>query len=52
MVFDDPLAAPSGRTPGKIGLAVLIGIEDLGDLRILELLDICDSVRLGGSGID
>ncbi len=51
-MLDDHLAAPAGVAAGKVGLAVAIAVEQLGDFRLLEVRDILDVVLVGGLLVD
>jgi hypothetical protein len=52
LVLDHALAAPAGVAAGQVGLAVAVGVEQLGDLRVLELRDVGDLVLVGGLLVD
>ena len=52
MVLDHLLAAPARGAAGEVGLAVVVGVEQLGDLRILELGEVGDVVLVGGLLVD
>ncbi|MOA41303.1 hypothetical protein D3C78_1632500 [compost metagenome] len=46
------LAAPAWRTAGQVGLAVAIGIEQLGNIGIFQLFNVGDVVFIGGFLVD
>ncbi|CVA30751.1 Uncharacterised protein [Serratia marcescens] len=52
VVVDHRFAAPARGAAGQIGLAVAVGVEQLGDLGILKLLDVGDVILLGGLLVD
>ena len=52
VVFDYRLAAPAGVAARQVGLAVAVGVKQLGDLGVLELLQVGDFVRVGRLLVD
>ena len=52
VVFDHLFATPARGAAGEVGLAVAIGIEQFGDLRVLELADILDAMCIRGFFVD
>ena len=52
VVVNHRFAAPARSAAGQIGLAVAVGVEQLGDLGIFQLLDVGDVVLLGGFLVD
>ena len=52
VMFDHLLAAPARVATGQVGLAVAVGIEELGELGVLELVDALDAVLFGGFLVD
>ncbi|MCY1361813.1 hypothetical protein D9M69_485000 [compost metagenome] len=52
MMADDQLAAPARVAAGQIRLAVAIGVEQLGDLRLLQVGDVLDVVGIGSLFVD
>jgi hypothetical protein len=52
VMLDDLFAAPAMGATGEIGLAVSLGIEQLGDLLGFELLDVGDAVLIRRDLVD
>ena len=52
VLLDGFFAAPPGVAAGQVGLAVAIGVEQLGNGGVLHLLDAGDLVLLGGLAVD
>ena len=52
LVLDDQLAAPAGVATGQVGLAVAIGVKQLGQGRVGQLRDVGDLVLVGGLLVD
>ena len=52
LVLNDGLAAPAWVAARQVGLAVAIGVKELGDLRVGELGDAGDLVLIGGLLVD
>ncbi|MNT42135.1 hypothetical protein D3C72_1785350 [compost metagenome] len=49
---DGQLATPAGVAAGQVGLAVAVGVKQLGDLGILELHDVGDLVFVSRGLVD
>ncbi|MNV63732.1 hypothetical protein D3C71_1563390 [compost metagenome] len=52
LVLDHGLAAPAGVAAGEVGLAVAVGVKQLGQLGVAELADVGDLVLLGRLLVD
>jgi hypothetical protein len=52
VVLNHGFAAPTRVAAGQVGLAVTVGIEQLGDLGILELFYVGDLVGVGSLLVD
>ena len=52
LVINHRFTAPARVTAGEVGFAVTVGVKQLGNLRIFQLLNIGDVVLVGGFFID
>ena len=52
VVFNHRLAAPAGGAAGQVGLAIAIGIKQLGNFWVGKLADVGDFVLVGGLLVD
>ncbi|MNN43669.1 hypothetical protein D3C81_1579170 [compost metagenome] len=52
VVGNDQFAAPAGVATGEVGLAIAIGVEQLGKLGLFQVGDVLDVVLIGGLLVD
>lgn len=48
LVGNHIITAPTRRTAGQIGFAIIVSIKQFGQLRIFQLFDISDVVLISG----